>query len=115
MKTSVLAKSSEQPLITDQVQSAIATGVLPAIDSAIVLLRNIANTEGFSFTFYCVEGRTVELDKGEFAPALLVFFTLRRKHLIAAANINIDASKDKSYQWALTLSDMNSSDFESLH
>jgi hypothetical protein len=112
MKTSVLAKSSEQPLITDQVQSAIARGVLPAIDSAIVLLRNIANTEGFSFTF-TVEGRTVELDKGEIAPALGVLY-FAKAYLIAAASINIDASKDKSYQWALTLSDMNSSDFENL-
>jgi len=112
MKTSVLAKSSEQPLITDQVQSAIARGVLPAIDSAIVLLRNIANTEGFSFTF-TVEGKTVELDKGEIAPALGVLY-FAKAYLIAAASINIDASKDKSYQWALTLSDMNSSDFENL-
>ena len=112
MKTIVLEKSSEQPLITDQVQSAIATGVLPAIDSAIVLLRNIANTEGFSFTF-TVEGRTVELDKGEIAPALGVLY-FAKAYLIAAASINIDASKDKSYQWALTLSDMNSSDFENL-
>lgn len=112
MKTSVLAKSSEQPLITDQVQSAIATGVLPAVDSAIILLRNITNTEDFSFTF-TVEGKTIELDKGEFAPALGVLH-FAKAYLIAAASINIDASKDKSYQWALTLSDLNSSDFENL-
>ena len=112
MKTNALAKSSDQALVTEQVQSIIATGILPAVDSAIILLRNIVNTEGFAFTF-TVNGRTVELDNGELAPALGVL-QYAKAYLTAIASINMDASLDNSYNWALTLASMETSDFDSL-
>lgn len=112
MKTNALAKSSDQALVTEQVQSIIATGILPAVDSAIILLRNIVNTKGFAFTF-TVNGRTVELDNGELAPALGVL-QYAKAYLTAIASINMDASLDNSYNWALTLASMETSDFDSL-
>ncbi len=112
MKTNALAKSSNQTLVTEQVQSIIATGVLPAVDSAIILLRNIVNTKDFAFTF-TVNGRVLELDNGEIAPVLGVLQYVKA-YLTAIASINIDASLDNSYNWALTLANMDASSFDSL-
>jgi hypothetical protein len=112
MKTNALAKSSDQTLVTEQIQSIIATGILPAIDSAIIYFRNVVNTEGFTFTF-TADNRTWELDKGEFAPALGVL-QFAKAYLTAIASINIDASMDNSYNWALTLASMSESDFSNL-
>ena len=112
MKTNTLAKSNHQTLITEQVQSVIATGILPAVDSAIILLRNIVNTKGFAFTF-TANNRTVELDNGELAPALGAL-QYAKAYLTAIASINMDASLDNSYNWALTLANMDASSFDNL-
>ena len=63
----------------------------------------------------CHEGfsRASDMAEGSFVASALGVLHFAKAYLIAAASINIDASKDKSYQWALTLSDLNSSDFSS--
>lgn len=110
MKTAALAKSSNT-LVTERVQNLVASNVLPALDSAISLMQNVVKNN-YTFTF-APKDNTIKLDNAQFAPALGAMFFAKAAFTIVAG-IDLDASKDNSYEWAMTYSDMNILDFDSL-
>ncbi len=110
MKTAALAKSSNT-LVTERVQNLVATNVLPALDSAISLMQNVVKNN-YTFTF-APKDNTIKLDNAQFAPALGAMFFAKAAFTIIAG-IDLDASKDNSYEWVMATSDMNMLDFDSL-
>ncbi len=100
LKASVSAKQENQKVITAQIQEAFASAI-PSIDSAIIYLRNVVSNEDFT-VLLDVDGKTFELDKGEFAPATGALF-IAKSIATAVASLNIDASLNKSYAWIDTL------------
>lgn len=93
----VLAKSSMQSSPNIQTVQDAAAKVIPSVDSAIIYLRNIVGTKGYSYTFN-YDGRAIELDLGEFAPALGALH-LAKAFLVTVASLNLDASYKGSYSW----------------
>lgn len=85
-----------------KIQSAIAS-VIPSLDSAITYMTNIANDDQFSCT-YDINDRTVELDRGEFAPALAALF-VAKAGLTSIVSLNFDIDDDGNYDWIDSLED----------
>lgn len=110
MKTAALAKSSNT-LVTERVQNLVASNVLPALDSAISLMQNVVKNN-YTFTF-APKDNTIKLDNAQFAPALGAMFFAKAAFTIVAG-LDLDASKDNSYEWVMTSSDINMLAFDSL-
>ena len=110
MKTAALAKSSNT-LVTERVQNLVAANVLPALDSAISLMQNVVKNN-YTFTF-APKDNTIKLDNAQFAPALGAMFFAKAAFTIVAG-LDLDASKDNSYEWVMTASDINMLDSDSL-
>ena len=85
-----------------KIQSAIAS-VIPSLDSAIGYMTNIANDDQFSCS-YDINNRTVELDRGEFAPALAALFVAKAA-LTSIVSLNLDIDDDGKYDWIDSLKD----------
>lgn len=85
-----------------KIQSAIAS-VIPSLDSAIGYMTNIANDDQFSCS-YDINNRTVELDRGEFAPALAALF-VGKAALTSIVSLNLDIDDDGKYDWIDSLKD----------
>ena len=85
-----------------KIQSAIAS-VIPSLDSAIGYMTNIANDDQFSCS-YDINNRTVELDRGEFAPALAALFVAKAA-LTSIVSLNLDIDDDGKYDGIDSLKD----------
>lgn len=110
MKTAALAKSNNT-LVTERVQTVVASNILPALDSAISLMQNVVKSN-YTFSFE-MSDNMIKLDNAQFAPALGAMF-FGKAALTIVAGINLDASKDNSYDWVITLDELNSIHFDSL-
>lgn len=94
--TRVMAKQSSK-VVTATVQDAVSETLLPMTDSAITFITNVVRN-GSVTVLYTNGRRTVELDNGEFAPALGALY-LMRAFMVAVASINIDFDENGSYDW----------------
>lgn len=83
-------------ILVSDVQSAIAS-VIPSLDSAISFMTNIANDYNFICS-YKIKDRDVELDRGEFAPALAALYVAKAS-LTAIVSINLNIDNNGSYDW----------------
>ena len=83
-------------ILVSDVQSAIAS-VIPSLDSAISFMTNIANDDNFICS-YKIKDRDVELDRGEFAPALAALYVAKAS-LTAIVSINLNIDNNGSYDW----------------
>ena len=91
-----------------EIQSAIAS-VIPSLDSAVTYMTNIANDDNFTCT-YKINNRDVELDRGEFAPALAALFAAKAA-LTAIVSINLEIDDNGDYSWLDSASHLYSIDF----
>ncbi len=105
VKAGSMSKEESQKIITDRVQDVIANNLLPAVDSAITYLTNVVK-DGSVTVLYKNDGRTYELDNGEFAPALGALY-LTRAMMVVVASRNVDASMNGSFSWIDELNSMN--------
>jgi len=97
VKASSMSKADAEKFITDRIQETIANNLLPAVDTAINYMTNVVN-DGSITVLYKNDGRSYELDNGEFAPALGALY-LVRAIMVAAASRNIDYSLNGSDAW----------------
>lgn len=112
MKTSILAKKGSKEIISSDIQNAIANGVLPSIDSAIVYMQNIVKYENFNFTLNTNNKDTLQLDRGEFAGALAGLH-LAKALLTVVASLDIAIEKDGSNSWIDSLGQLDMTNPES--
>lgn len=89
---------------TLQAQDIIATKAMPAIDSAIAYMQHILSDEDYTLVMN-VNDVTREFDKSEFAPILGALFALKATTTIIAS-VNLEASKNLSYDWIKTVRDI---------
>jgi hypothetical protein len=82
--------------LTTMGQEALAAAI-PSLDSAIIYLKNIVGDDNF-VCHYDLENRKLELDRGEFAPALATMFVAKAV-LTFGASLNIDISSNGKYDW----------------
>ena len=82
--------------LTSMAQEAMAAAI-PSLDSAIIYLKNIVGDDNF-VCHYDLGNRRLELDRGEFAPALATMFVAKAL-LTFGASLNIDISSNGKYDW----------------
>ena len=82
--------------LTSMAQEAMAAAI-PSLDSAIIYLKNIVGDDNF-VCHYNLDKRKLELDRGEFAPALATMFVAKAL-LTFGASLNIDISSNGKYDW----------------
>ncbi|SIN83656.1 hypothetical protein [Fibrobacter sp. UWB11] len=82
--------------LTTMGQEAMASAI-PSLDSAIIYLKNIVGDDNF-VCHYKIGNRELELDRGEFAPALATMFVAKAV-LTFGASLNIDISSNGKYDW----------------
>lgn len=87
--------------MTDQFQRAVAAAI-PSTDSAIIYMKNIVADDKF-VCHYTYDDRMLELDRGEFAPAVSALYIVKAI-LTMAASLNLDFSYNGKYDW---LNDIN--------
>lgn len=121
-RTSILARSVEdvaqmpldfsinstdeiRGILVSDVQSALAS-IIPSLDSAIAYMTNIANDESFTWSF-TINNRTIELDRGDFAPALGALY-LAKAMLTSWVSINLNFDDNGSYSWIDSLEQIGS-------
>lgn len=92
-----MSLKNEKGLFHDRAQTAIAERLLPKTDSATALFQNVLRAGNF---LYKAENFT--LDQGDLNIALGAVQVLNGL-LTAVASLNLDASKDDSYNWYLNL------------
>lgn len=90
----------DDKLITDRIQGIIANAALPSLDSAIYLLNNIRKTENYRFS-HQTDDLEIDLGKGELALSVGTLNAFKA-FLTVVASLNLDASKDNSYNWLMT-------------
>ena len=83
-------------ILVSDAQSALASAI-PSIDSAISYMTNIANDDAFTCS-YTVNDRTVELDRGEFAPVLAALYVAKAT-LTSYVSVNLNFDDNGSYAW----------------
>ncbi|MCK9182008.1 MAG: hypothetical protein M0P13_03895 [Fibrobacteraceae bacterium] len=98
LKSAALAKKANSSLITDRVQSVIANAALPALDSAIVLLKNVRDAKDYTYTITDDGDTSLVLDHGEFSMTLGAL-RVAKAVLTIVSSLNLDASEDNSYNW----------------
>lgn len=114
MKTSLLAKKESKEIISSDIQNAIVNAVLPSIDSAIIYMQNIVQAEAFQFTFTLnnADKDTLQLDRGEFAPALAALH-LAKALLTMVASLDLQIEKNGTNSWIDSLSHLDITNAES--
>ena len=90
-------------ILVSDAQAAIATAI-PSLDSAISYMTNIANDDAFTCS-YTIDERDVELDRGEFAPALAALYVAKAT-LTALVSINLDIDENGKYDWIDSLMEL---------
>ena len=90
-------------LLVSDVQSAVAS-IIPSLDSAISYMTNIANDDAFICS-YDINDRSIELDRGEFAPALAALYVAKAS-LTSIVSINMNVDDNGSYDWIDSLNDI---------
>ena len=90
-------------ILVSDVQSAVAS-IIPSLDSAISYMTNIANDDAFT-CHYDVNDRSIELDRGEFAPALAALYVAKAS-LTSIVSINLNVDDNGSYDWIDSLDDI---------
>jgi len=83
-------------ILVSDVQAAIASAI-PSLDSAISYMTNIANDDAFTCS-YTVDERLVELDRGEFGPALGALYAAKAI-LTSVVSINLNIDDNGKYDW----------------
>ena len=92
-----MSLKNEKGLFHDRAQTAIAERLLPKTDSATALFQNVLRVGNFSY-----KAENFTLDQGDLNIALGAVQALNGL-LTAVASLNLDASKDDSYNWYLNL------------
>lgn len=108
--TRVMAKQSSK-VVTATMQDAVSETLLPMTDSAITFITNVVRN-GSVTVLYTNGRRTVELDNGEFAPALGALY-LMRAFMVAVASINIEFDENGSYDWIDSLIEADIANYKS--
>jgi len=88
--------ASDGKLLTSMAQEAMAEAI-PSLDSAIIYMKNIVGDDKF-VCHYSIDNKTLELDRGEFAPALAAMYVIKAA-LTFGASLNIDVSANGKYDW----------------
>lgn len=110
VKAGTVAKKTDQKVITDRLQDAIADELLPAVDTAIIYLSSIGMNSDFEMSVK-FEDNTLNIDQSVTAPALGSVYVLRAV-LTALASFNIDFSKDGKYDWIDSLLNLNETNYK---
>lgn len=105
-----LAKEASGKSVIVRVQDAIGENLLPVTDSAITYLTNVVRNGNVTI-LYNGGSRPVELDNGEFAPALGALY-LMRALLVGVASVNVDITENGSFRWIETLDSMDISNYK---
>ena len=92
-----MSLKNEKGLFHDRAQTAIAERLLSKTDSATALFQNVLRVGNFSY-----KAENFTLDQGDLNIALGTVQVLNGL-LTAVASLNLDASKDDSYNWYLNL------------
>ena len=91
-------------ILVSDAQSAFASAI-PSLDSAISYMTNIANDDAFTCS-YTVNDRTVELDRGEFAPVLAALYVAKAT-LTSYVSVNLNIDDNGSYAWIDSLGEIS--------
>lgn len=102
--TRTMASNTSQKSLILAIQDAIGSRLLTVTDSAITYLSNVVNNGNVTVT-YTNDDRIIELDNGEFAPALGALYLIRAM-LVGIASINMDFSMNGDFRWFEILDDV---------